>query len=130
MKGKIFKILEKGFIEELFNERLRVYFPYMGKQKIKEIIIKRISPEWAKESCLAKYQIILENIPHDFELRLEIGDELETLGFKDQALAVFETVAEHDTKSGNPLRAIAATKRISALKGDPRTAIKTIARMY
>ncbi len=56
MKKDIFKAEDKDFIRKLFEARKNLYFPEI-KENISEIEIKKFSPFWAKESCLARYKI-------------------------------------------------------------------------
>ncbi|MBD3208489.1 MAG: phosphotransferase [Candidatus Nealsonbacteria bacterium] len=60
MPYKIFKAQEQSFVESLFKKNIVSYFPDLKEPIIKEIKIKRISPGWAKETCLVKYKIILQ----------------------------------------------------------------------
>ncbi len=80
--------------------------------------------------ALKVFRLVLEGAPLDFELRLEIGDVIAALGANEFALAIFNAVAEHDTKSGNPLRAIAALKRIEMLGGDITSIVDLLALKY
>ena len=60
MSYQIFKALEKKFLQKLFQEKSSIYFPSLQNKKIQNIEIERISPIWAKESCLSKYKIFFE----------------------------------------------------------------------
>ena len=59
MKYDIFKAVDQASISKLFEKKLNVYFPKRKNQKIKDIVIEKISPDWAKDSCLVKYKIFL-----------------------------------------------------------------------
>ena len=59
-KGKIFQALDKTFIQELFKRKKKLFFPSI-KEEISEIEIERVSPDWAKESCLVRYEILFDN---------------------------------------------------------------------
>ena len=59
MKYDIFKAVDQASISKLFKKKLNVYFPKRKNQKIKDIVIEKISPDWAKDSCLVKYKIFL-----------------------------------------------------------------------
>lgn len=59
-EGKIFQALDKEFIQKLLERKKRLFFPSV-KGKISEIKIKRVSPDWAKESCLVRYEILFDN---------------------------------------------------------------------
>lgn len=52
----IFKALNKKFIKKLFEEKKKLFFS-SAKGEISEIKIEKLSPDWAKESCLARYEI-------------------------------------------------------------------------
>ena len=80
--------------------------------------------------ALKVYRLVLEGAPLDFELRLEIGDLIASLNTVNLALAVFKAVAEHDIKSGNPLRAISALKRSTALGGDMNETVSELTDKY
>lgn len=53
----IFKILDKNYIKKLFEKKKEIYFPLQKKKEIVEIEIKKESPDWAENSCLARYLI-------------------------------------------------------------------------
>lgn len=80
--------------------------------------------------ALKIYRLVLEAAPLDFELRLQIGDLLASLQRPRLAAAVYYGVALHDTKSGNPLRGIAALKRLEKLGGNTTTIVDQLAGMY
>ncbi len=50
-------ILNKNYVTELFLKEKDSYFPDFKKEKIIGIDIKGQSPDWMKNSCLAKYKI-------------------------------------------------------------------------
>ncbi len=64
--------------------------------------------------ALKVYRLLLEALPLDFNLRLEIGDVLSRGNADKLACAVWQTVADHDIKSGSPLRAMVAIKLLEA----------------
>jgi CRP-like cAMP-binding protein len=64
--------------------------------------------------ALKVYRLVLEALPLDFNLRLEIGDALSRANADRAACAVWQTVADHDIKSGSPLRAMVAIKLLEA----------------
>jgi CRP-like cAMP-binding protein len=64
--------------------------------------------------ALKVYRLVLEALPLDFNLRLEIGDALSRGNADQLACAVWQTVADHDIKSGSPLRAMVAIKLLEA----------------
>jgi len=58
MAKKIEKILEKNYIQKIFKKKVDFYFPQLKSKKISDIEIERVSPVWAKKTCLARYKII------------------------------------------------------------------------
>ena len=80
--------------------------------------------------ALKIYRLVLEAAPLDFELRLEIGELFEKLQKNELASAVFHSVALHDTKSGNPLRAISALKRLERHQGNTTAIVDLLTQMY
>jgi len=56
MEKNLFKAVDKDFILKLFELKKNAYFPEI-KENISAIEIKKISPFWAKESCLVRYKI-------------------------------------------------------------------------
>jgi CRP-like cAMP-binding protein len=64
--------------------------------------------------ALKVYRLVLEALPLDFNLRLEIGDALSRGNADRQACAIWQAVADHDIKSGSPLRAMVAIKLLEA----------------
>ncbi|GEM_PF-1753967 len=61
MKADIFKILEKEYIQKLFEEKKNFYFPSFKNKKISKIEIERTSPDWAQRTCLARYKIFFSD---------------------------------------------------------------------
>ncbi|MFH1657034.1 MAG: aminoglycoside phosphotransferase family protein [bacterium] len=55
MKKDILKTLDKDYLLRFFKNKKDFYFP--GSKNIADLKIKRISPLWAKQNCLAKYVI-------------------------------------------------------------------------
>lgn len=60
MNKKIFLAVDKEYIHRLFCENKKIFFPE-AKGDISEIRIKRVSPDWAKGNCLARYEIFWSN---------------------------------------------------------------------
>lgn len=58
---KIEKAIDKKYIETLFNKNKKNYFPGYKNEEIKNIEIKKQSPDWAKETCLVQYKIYFKN---------------------------------------------------------------------
>jgi hypothetical protein len=58
---RIFKILDKSYIEKLFQEKKNIYFPSLKNKKILDIKIEKRTPDWVKESCLASYQVVFSD---------------------------------------------------------------------
>jgi len=61
MTKDIFKILEKKYIQNLFNKKKNIYFPFLKSKKILNIQVKKRMPEWVKESCLVSYKIFFSD---------------------------------------------------------------------
>ncbi len=61
MKKNIFTILENDYVEKLFDEKKLIYFSEQRDAKITKIEIKKKSPEWARETCLAEYKIFFDD---------------------------------------------------------------------
>lgn len=53
----ITKILENSFAKTLFKQKRGIYFPSLKNEKISNIEISRIDPDWAKKTCLVRYKI-------------------------------------------------------------------------
>jgi len=58
---RIFKILDKNYIEKLFEKKKNIYFPSLKNKKILDIRIKKRTPDWMKESCLASYEVVFSD---------------------------------------------------------------------
>jgi len=58
MSYQIFQALEESFYQELFKEKSQTYWPSLKKKKIQSIKISKISPDWAKDTCLVRYKIL------------------------------------------------------------------------
>ncbi len=80
--------------------------------------------------ALKVYRLILEVAPLDFDLRLEIGDLLNSSGAKELSMPVFMAVATHDIKAGNPMRAMVAIKRIAQGSGTTAPLIQALQTKY
>ncbi len=65
--------------------------------------------------ALKVYRLVLEALPLDFDLRVTAADLLAELNADELAAAVYEAIAGHDIKAGNPLRAIVAIKQLEAM---------------
>ena len=59
-KGAIFRALDRAFIQKLFVKKKMLFFPSV-RGEISDIKIERISPNWAKESCLVRYEILFDD---------------------------------------------------------------------
>lgn len=60
MTKDIFKILEKKYIQNLFEKKKKFFFPFK-KGKISEVKIEKTSPNWAKRTCLVRYKIFFSD---------------------------------------------------------------------
>lgn len=61
MKANIFIILDINYIKKLFDRKKLIYFPEQRDAAITKIEIKKNSPDWAKETCLAEYKIFFSD---------------------------------------------------------------------
>jgi thiamine kinase-like enzyme len=61
MPKNIFKSIDSSFIDSFFKEKKNVFFPELRNKKIKKIKTKQISPVWATNTCLARYQIFFDD---------------------------------------------------------------------
>ena len=80
--------------------------------------------------ALKVYRLVLEAVPLDFDIRLVIGDCVAMLGNKTYAMAIYRAVATHSTKEGNPLRGMAALKRMEMMSGDVKTEVNLLIEKY
>jgi len=61
MTKDIFQAVNPSYIQKLFKRKKNTYFPSFKKYKIKDIKIEKVSPDWAKETCLVKYVVFFNN---------------------------------------------------------------------
>lgn len=54
----IFDILERDYAWRIFKNKKLVYFPELKDKDLIAVEIEKISPSWAKETCLAKYEVL------------------------------------------------------------------------
>jgi CRP-like cAMP-binding protein len=80
--------------------------------------------------ALKVYRLVLEGAPLDFDLRFEIADAL--LAAKEPSLAapIYFAVAQHDLKSGNPLRALVAIKQLEGMRAATAPLVAACADKY
>ena len=57
MNYNIFKSLDTNYIAKLFTQKKDKFFPQFKNEKINHIIMKKTSPDWAKDTCLVEYKI-------------------------------------------------------------------------
>lgn len=62
--NEIYKILDKNYIKRVFEKKKDFYFPSLKDKKIIDLQIKKDSPAWAENSCLARYKIIFSDSTH------------------------------------------------------------------
>jgi CRP-like cAMP-binding protein len=80
--------------------------------------------------ALHLYDHLLAANPSDYGCRLRIADTLAQLGRRDDAVAVHSSLADHNMRSGHPLPAIVACKRIDALGGSSAALVDRLAALY
>lgn len=56
----ILNLLDKKFIQELFCRKKKLFFP-SAKGEISDIKIEKLSPDWAKRTCLVRYKIFFSD---------------------------------------------------------------------
>ena len=70
----IVMILEESYIRKIFEKKKGYYFSCFKNKKISKIEIERVSPSWAKKSCLARYKFFLNgNIQKNIRGSVKIG---------------------------------------------------------
>ena len=79
---------------------------------------------------LKMYRLVLEGAPLDFDLRLEIGDLFNAKKQTRFASAVYNAVAHHDVKAGNPLRAMVAIKLLQQNRVDVSPLVRALMEKY
>jgi CRP-like cAMP-binding protein len=82
-----------------------------------------------RDSALKLYRLVLEAVPLDFNLRFEIADILNSAGDR-KCVAIYQTIALHDIKSGNPLRALVAIKLLELLGINTTALIDILTKTY
>lgn len=80
--------------------------------------------------ALKIYRLVLEGAPLDFDLRLEVADAFAAKKMTSQARAIYLAAAQHDTRSGNPLRALVAVKQLAGLGVDVGPLVAAVAEKY
>lgn len=61
MYYNIFKSRDPVYIKKLFSQKREKFFPGIKDAKITNLKIKEVSPFWAKDTCLNKYDVQLNN---------------------------------------------------------------------
>ncbi len=61
MENEIFRAIDPEFVKQRLSEKKDDFFPDRKGKKIEKIDIKRVSPEWAKETCLVRYTMGFED---------------------------------------------------------------------
>lgn len=59
-REKIFEALNKNFIQNFFDKKRKFFFP-SNQSEIFDLRIKKTSPDWAKDDCKVKYEIIFKD---------------------------------------------------------------------
>lgn len=93
---KIFKILDKSYIENLFHQKKEVYFP--NTNKISKIDIQKTLPDWVKNDCAARY--IVEFSDHK---KIVIRGIARAADFKKRAYHFLQYLWTHGFDKGNLL---------------------------
>ncbi len=61
MPKDIFKAVDASFVESYFSNKKDSFFPDLSDKNIEKIEIKRVSPDWAKDTCLVRYKLLFES---------------------------------------------------------------------
>lgn len=80
--------------------------------------------------ALKVFRLVLEAAPLDFDLRITIGDLFVSMKQTKAALIVYQAVATHDIKAGNPLRAMVALKLLTENGGDAESLTALLVEKY
>jgi CRP-like cAMP-binding protein len=72
----------------------------------------RARRDWLR--ALKIYRLVLEAVPQDYEVRLNIGDALMAIGEEDLAVRVWLETFRYDMMMGQPIQAIVAARRLMA----------------
>lgn len=80
--------------------------------------------------ALKVFRLVLEGAPLDFDLRMLIADILVGARKERMAASIYAAVADHDIRSGNPLRAIVATKQLQQLGMTVDPSIEALVKKY
>jgi len=88
----------------------------------------RASRDWLK--ALKIYRLVLEAVPQDYEIRLNIGDALMAVGEETLARQVWIETFRYDMRMGQPIQAIVAAKRL--MEQDPafESLVQELAALY
>ncbi|MBU1102389.1 aminoglycoside phosphotransferase family protein [Patescibacteria group bacterium] len=155
----IFRILEKSYIYELFEKKKLVYFPETENKsshlkrcedkKITLIEIEKNSPDWAKETCLAKYKIFFEDetykvvrgtasVSESKEKAWQIMNFLYGQGFDEGGLLIARpldfikdaNLLLYEEAQGTPLSLIIQDKNSSELEGFLERTAEWLAKLH
>lgn len=80
--------------------------------------------------ALKAFRLVLEGAPLDFNLRLEIADALVQAKAGRLAVPVYNAIADHDVKSGSPLRSIVAIKLLHKTGAEVEPLITSLVKKY
>lgn len=80
--------------------------------------------------ALKIYRLILESMPLNFTLRFEIADIFNAAGQKQQAAAIYQTIAQYNIRAGAPLTAMVAIKMLDNINVPVEPLLEQIAQTY
>ena len=79
---------------------------------------------------LKVFRLVLEGAPLDFNLRMEIADILAAANMDKLAAQIYRAIADHDVKSGSPLRGLVAIKQIEAMGSEVGPLLDALVQKY
>ena len=79
---------------------------------------------------LKVFRLVLEGAPLDFNLRMEIADILTAANKDILAAQIYQAIADHDVKSGSPLRGLVAIKQIEAMGSEVGPLLDALVQKY
>jgi CRP-like cAMP-binding protein len=88
----------------------------------------RSKRDWVR--ALKIYRLVLEAVPQDYEVRLNIGDALMALGEEELARKVWSEAFRYDMRMGQPMQAIVAAKRLIEQDRSFESLLKDLASHY
>jgi CRP-like cAMP-binding protein len=82
------------------------------------------------DEALANYLRVVRAVPEHFRARFRVADTLLNLKARDQALQVYNALAWHAIKGGQPLLALVAIKMATAIDASQGDTVEILAQLY